>query len=228
MNVEHKEIVWPDVDLSHDEGDPAWHEAQASGEALGACGSTPLRNEDGEIYGYQWNGLEPGHYAEYWQLCVKDEWEQLSAAYELAPDDVHHAYWYVDSHPAFWCFEKKFTERPENHLSNLVHNGAWPRSVDLAPHKVDPVTRRIEDEESRNILTEWWYEFGPWDLLPRVHGSDAEPRQSCYHDYLLDGGALTYDQAVLDIALKVHTHYGNDRRIVDSPEWVSGEYEYKL
>lgn len=200
--LEHKPWVLPDIDLSHDEGDPRWH-------ADGA--TTPLRNATGEVYAYRWNGLEPGHYASYWQLCVVDAWTEKVRRFETDPQDVYAAYWYIDAHPAFWAFHKPlYPDYPDNHVSRLDHGDAWQRGVNLiAPYKVNPVTRHIDEDETLNTQLEWWYEICPRNLA----------QGWAWHDYTLDGGTATFEGAVLDIARKVHESYGNDRTVIDSPQW---------
>lgn len=196
--MKHKDYVLPEADLSHDEGDPRWH---AEGQ------TTPIFREDGTVLGYHWNGLEPGHYHEYWRLCVEEQWAQQVAAFEEDPDDVHAAYWYVDGHPAFWSFgRQRNNDYPVNHVSRLEHEGAlmyrsWPM---IAPHR---------DEEG--LI--WWYEFGKQDLFPNEHGFHAS-----WHDSDLDGHAASYEAAVIEIAMKIWQHYGNDRKIVDGKKWEKG------
>lgn len=209
----HKEIVLPEVDLSHDEGDPRWHEA-------GGQHSVPIRwHDDGTPSLYRWTGLEPGHYREYWQLCVVESWTETVTRFEANPDDAHDAWWYVDTHPAFWRFTRERSgDYPANHVSRLEHEGTlrqgWP---DIVPHKICPETNCIEDEDERNTAIQWWYEFGPWSLHPDEHGAHIP-----VHDYLLDGGADTYEEAIIAVAKKIHQHYGNDRRVVDSEKWRKG------
>lgn len=219
----HKDIVLPEVDLSHDDGDPRWHEA-------GGKFTEPVLDEGNATGRRRWTGLNPGHYAGYWQLCVVENWQEAVAAYEANPQDVHAAYWYLDAHPAFWGFKRwsaGHEDYPDNHVSFLEHESAWLRAmIEISPHKVCPETGKIEDDPARNTKIEWWYEFGPYDLLPRdEHGSSI---QSHWHDYLLDGGADTYEEAVLEIAAKVHKFYGNDRQIIDTPEWRNGTHRYEM
>lgn len=199
----HKDYILPEVDLSHDEGDPRWHAAQLLPET-GAMGSTPLYREDGTIRAYRWNGLEPGHYAEYWRLCVVEQWAETVARFEENPEDVYSAYWYLDSHPVYWKFNLngRHKDYPDNHVSHLEHDNAWERnSIWIKPGR---------DEEGLH----WSYETGQWDLFPVDHGG-GEPFQAHYHDHHLDGHAATYEQAVIVLAGKVWSSYGNDRRIVD-------------
>lgn len=201
--LEHKDIVLPEVSLSHDDGDPEYVAAGGP--------STPLVNSEGKVYAYRWNGLGPGFWAGYWQANVIERWGEIVAAYEADPDDVYCAWQYIDQHPVFWMFSKRAGAEgvPANHVSRLQHDGAWARCwPEILPHKVNPVTARVDDDKTLNTATEWWYEFGKWDLF----------EGHAWHDYELDGGELTYEMAVRAIARKIHEHYGNDRRICDAPE----------
>lgn len=215
----HKEIVLPEVDLSHDEGDPRWHAAVPDPQYRNDKDFSPVYREDGSVKWYRWNGLAPGHYREYWQLCVVEAWENVVARFEANPDDAYNAYYYIDNHPAFWRFDvKRNPEYPANHVSRLRHEctirDGWP---EITPHKVCPETNRVEDDDDRNTRLQWWWEFGPWSLFPDEHGAHVPT-----HDYELDYGADTYELALIGLAKVIHREYGNDRRVVDSEEWRRG------
>lgn len=200
--MKHKNWTLPEVDLSHDEGDLRWHEA-------GGEDTTPVYREDGTIRHYTWNGLGPGHYASYYKLCVHNAWRKTVKRYETSPGNVYHAWWYIDTHPVFWVFDKNVhgENYPWNHVSNLTHEGAfhngWPVII---PHMVNPENNRISRDRKKNTKLAWWYEFGPVDLTGGCKSLDWE----------LEGAADSYDAAVLVIARKIHRYYGNDRRLVDS------------
>jgi hypothetical protein len=195
----HKDFILPAVDLSHDDGDPRWHEAG------GEDATAVIR--DGVIVHYRWNGLQPGHHGEYWRLCVVEHWNDLVRRYESDPFDVHACYWYIDNHPVFWSFGKKWTqELPADHISFLEHEGAMSRGwPDITPHV---------DEQGLF----WAYEFGPRLLRPDMNGY-----QGAVHDWRLDGTSHTYELAAVAIAEKIWYSYGNDRRVVDSPGWITKE-----
>jgi hypothetical protein len=209
-SLAHKDYTLPEVDLSHDEGDPRWH--AAGGELI-----TPNYNAQGKIIHYTWTGRHPGHYREYWALCVVTPWEETVRAYEASPEDAFSAWTYVDAHPVFWRFDpSRHAGYPVNHVSCLTADGAllrgWP---EITPHRICPATRRHEDDEALNTETEWWCELGPEKLLPDENG-----RRVPTHDYLLDCGGATYEDAVIALARTIHDHYGNDRAIVDSDAWL--------
>jgi hypothetical protein len=203
VNLPHKEYVLPVPDLSPREDDP---------EQIARSRTWRRRSS----------------YENYWTLCVADSWAAVVAAYEASPDDVHAAYWYLDNHPVFWRFREPpfLSGQPRDHVSSLEHGYAFRRGlIEIAPHKVNPATERQEDDDMLNTRLEWWYEFGPHDLLPRDEAGVQV--QATWHDYLLDGGAATYEQAVVDIAYKVWEHYGNDRVIVDTGQWREGDRAYR-
>lgn len=203
--MKNKDWELPEIDLSHDEGDERWHEA-------GGHDTTPEYKEDGvTVKWYRWNGLGPGHYKSYYQLCVVGSWAETVTKYEANPDDVHRAWWYIDTHPVFWKFDRPLHEDyPKNHVSHLVHQGAleegWPN---ITPHKVNPKKGkhgRVTRNEKKNTKLQWWYEFGPSDM-------DGGCKT---HDWELDGGADSYEECILAIARKIHKYYGNDRSLVDA------------
>lgn len=193
----HKPYLLPAVDLSHDDGDDRWHEAGENATAV---------MKDGVIIHYRWNGLAPGHYAEYWRLCVVEHWAELVTRFESDPYDVYAAFWYIDNHPVFWSFRDKreSDDRPADHVSFLEHEGTmvrgWP---EITPHM---------DEDGLF----WAYEFGP-----RTLHADQDGYRGPVHDWKQDGNAVTYELAVIAIAGKIHQHYGNDRQVVDAPEWMT-------
>jgi len=204
VNLEHKPYVLPVPDLSPRDDDP-----------------------DQAVRGRRWRSRSS--YGEYWELCVAGSWASVVAAYEAAPGDVHAAYYYLDEHPAFWRFRRPplLSGLSLNHVSLLEHGYAFYHgAIEITPHKFSLATGRQEDDAELNTCLAWRYEFGPADLLPRDEGHGVTV-QGHWHDWLLDGGAPTYELAVIDIALKVWTNYGSDRTIVDTDRWRNGDRAYR-
>lgn len=203
MPLPHKDYVLPVPDLSPREDDPE----QAA-------------------RGRHWR--RRSSHTEFWDLCVAGNWADVVAAYEANPDDVHAAYWYLDAHPVFWRFREPplLAGLPLDHVSLLERGYAFQRGlIEIEPHRVNPATGCQEDEPGLNTKLEWWFEFGPYDLLP--HDESGVPVQGTWHDWMLDGGAATYEEAVTDIARKVWVNYGNDRAIVDTDQWRAGDRAYR-
>ena len=209
--MSHKDYVLPEVSLTHDEADPEW-------EVYGDHGHK-IEGGDGHTY-YRWH-RPPGVHADYWETCVRNGWAEIVAAYEADPQDFYAAYRYLDKHPVFWAFKPhpQDTERAVNHVGYQEHEYGITRAIEIYPVKCSG-RHRIEDDEAQNTKTELWYEFGPVDLIPGEYGNTH------WHDFLLDGGCDTYEEAVTEIAAKVWEHYGNDRAVVDTPAWKNCERDY--
>jgi len=209
VGLPHKDYVLPVPDLSPRKDDPGRDDDPGR-----VMPSLAWRRRDG--------------YGRYWDLCVVRRWAGVVAAYEASPDDVRAAWHYLDGHPVFWQFRRQpaadvlLSGSPRDHVSLLQHGYAFQRGlIEITPHKVNPAGESREDGAEPGARLEWWYEFGPVDLLPRHEAGVPVP--GAWHDWLLDGAAPVYEQAVLDVALKVWTHYGNDRAIVDTARWREGD-----
>lgn len=84
-----------------------------------------------------------------------------------------------------------------------MFRGAFLECLDIAVVKVDPATKRIEDDFSRNTETAVWLECG----------KHAGPReQHNYHDPRLDCGGATFEEAIIKLAQAVRKYYGNGIR----------------
>ena len=85
----------------------------------------------------------------------------------------------------------------------LLENHEWAiPNLYIEIAKVDPETRRIEDDQSRNTKIEFWLEGGPF-----VKDDDVGVIKS--HDYELDCGGDTFEEAIIKYAALVRKHYGN-------------------
>lgn len=144
---------------------------------------------------------------------VRERWEETVAEYEANPDGFFESYHYLDGHPAFWRFLEGVSDLPATHVVRLTDEDGLRACVDIQVVKVNPETGGIDDKEELNTATRVWFELGK-------HGWPPERHQ--WHDWTLDDGAETYEAAIVLAARKVWENYGNDRRIVDSPEWGNG------
>ncbi len=91
--------------------------------------------------------------------------------------------------------------------------------------QVNPKNETIENKESKNTVTRVWYETGQFDLLPRNYEPGFRGQHQ-WHDWKIDGGASTVEEAVIQLARKIHRKYGNDRRYADKSVMKSKK-EYK-
>lgn len=121
-----------------------------------------------------------------------------------------------------------------------VGDGSWHDLIEISVVYVDPTTERIEDDEFRNTAFRVWLEGGPWFDM------SVDPDRSCggnipeggwtkynkwakCHDYRLDCGAATMEEALLELARLVGFFYqdnGTDREKV--PVRCEGDFERLL
>lgn len=206
-----KDIVPPDVPVENDEPMSDWFEDVLP----------EKRQTRGEFY------------AEV-KLIYAEQWEEICRDFERNPNDFANAWYYLNNHPAFWAFRgNNGEESPAEriHFSNLEHEFGINRCVHIIVTRVNPATGRVEEvedgAEDPNTLTQVWIELGKHGWPGLGHG-EHEPiglgetfhRDPVYHDYLLDCGGNSMEEAIIEAAVYVHTAYGNDRRVCDKDEKV--------
>jgi len=74
-------------------------------------------------------------------------------------------------------------------------------SIELTPHKVNPLNETIEDDISLNTEYRWWVEV----TSPEFDGNDWE----YIHHWNLDTGGKTAEEAIDKVYDLVLKHYGN-------------------
>ena len=107
-------------------------------------------------------------------------------------DDFHAAWHWLYEHPYF-------------HYTRWPGESGFKEGLYLMVMKVDPETRRFEDDRSRNTHTEIWLENGPY--------VDEDGRDQHCHDIELDCGGDTFEEAICNMAKEVMEQQG------DYPEW---------
>lgn len=154
--------------------------------------------------------------------------------------DAYDAWWFIYYHPKFIYFDR-LEVSPEDAttfepamsggkpISRLIQDKggnywqewfpygdvhALNENLGISYVKVDG-TGRINDESSKNIYTECWLEFGP---IEWGYGTDWQiedhkrEHKMNYHDYNLDCGGKTFDEALVNLANLVLKHYGDYNR----------------
>jgi len=147
-------------------------------------------------------------------------WWYLKAAYRVVEDfwflgpvpptqerftELHEAWHWLNEHPAFWRYYKAKGYDDVNVLLN--DDGGFFISLDIVLVKVDPITKRFEDERVRNTETAIWLEAG-------AAAWDSRIGSTHYHDPQLDCGGSTYEKAIVAMANQVYKYYG-DYKITD-------------
>jgi hypothetical protein len=143
----------------------------------------------------------------------ESDWDDTVHVFEANPRSFYNAWHYLNNHPVFWTFgEPRDGKVPEVHERNLQHEHGmtFGNGLEVTVHRVDPKTNSTSEDPARNTRTEVWYELSltHWPTHPHypIH----------IHDYEGDGGAKTYEKAIVRAARKVHELYGNDRKILDA------------
>lgn len=146
--------------------------------------------------------------------------------------NAYDAWWFLHDHPLFTDRERSGRLSPEQAglerrlghdvtefvcqdgsiyyqvLHNLtVHAINENLSVDY--QKVDD-TGYVNKDRSKNTNIECWLEFGPYHWTKNFQEMwHDEPVRMPAHDYRLDCGAPTFDEAIIKLARLVKRHYGD-------------------
>ena len=103
--------------------------------------------------------------------------------------DFYEAYMFLYNHPMVICKERNF----------------FSQCLDIEVVKVNPETNEVDlYNQENNTKTEIWLEFGP---IIRDDDYGVMPA----HDYELDTGGDTFEEAIVNLANLVWHHYGNNR-----------------
>ena len=74
----------------------------------------------------------------------------------------------------------------------LVENHLWAiKNLDIEVFKVNPKTRRIEDDKSKNTHVEIWLETGEY--------SEIEGKKVVSHNFEYDCGGDTFEEAIIKL-----------------------------
>lgn len=118
---------------------------------------------------------------------------------------------WVLNHPV-WTYPQKRNRKEEgealrqyldNDLDYLPEFG-WERCISITPMFVNPDTRKVDNDDAKNIHLEIWIEAGP--PMPPDENFDFVMSS---HDYNLDCGGDTIDDALINLAALVKEHYGD-------------------
>lgn len=120
--------------------------------------------------------------------------------------DFHEAWHWLHEHPAFFA---------KGTMGATYPSSMFDEALDIVVSKVDPVTRKIEDDKSRNTHTEVWLECGGVENPTENAVANGQVGEEdikwghTTHDYELDCGGDTFEEAVLALANLVVKHYGD-------------------
>lgn len=98
--------------------------------------------------------------------------------------------------------------------------------LSIRPAYVNPDTRTVDDDESLNTHSEIWIEGGPpFDMSKEdyiaepAEGWNATNRWMHSHDYRLDCGGDTLEEALLKFVAHIKYYYNDDGSILINEDW---------
>lgn len=109
-------------------------------------------------------------------------------------NDFYEAYTFLENHKMTKTYSKL-----ENDSKEVEFNHFY-KSLDIAVVKVNPETCELEYKQDRlhlNTKTEVWLELGAWN----------EEYKVAYHDYDLDCGGDSFEEAIINLANLVDKYY---------------------
>lgn len=141
------------------------------------------------------------------QRYREERWHELVDAFEANPD-FYNAYQWLQHHPLFYWFMPGRDGEVRVHERWLIdERGLADSGLEITAHRVDPVTGAVSNDPMRNTRVEFWYEvcITKW----------GQPGTERVHDYKRDGGARSYEEAIVQAAKHIHRKYGNGRSKFD-------------
>lgn len=133
------------------------------------------------------------------QKTRKEEWIRVAERYEAAPDDLHVVWHWLNAHPIFYYFSNE----KKRHESSLCSERGIHEGLELIPALVDKDTRQTGGPPE-NAEIEIWVEAFPASI---TRGSN----DIRLHDYEVDTGAPTYEEALIKVAGLIYERHGHDR-----------------
>lgn len=110
-------------------------------------------------------------------------------------NDFHEAFEFIASHSKFMAPILPEDDSPKE---SLIHE------LYIMVVKVNPNGEYIDNDPSLNVKTKVWLEYGP------AHYCEHSNRWTSSHDYALDSGGDTFEQAVIEMANLIIKNYGDD------------------
>lgn len=121
---------------------------------------------------------------------------------------------WVLNHPV-WIYPRKRDREGEGEIVkellsddlDYLPDFGWENCITIIPMFVNPETKRVDEDESKNTHFEVWLEAGP-PMMPDEHFDNV----LVSHDINLDCGGDTLDEALISLAALVKEHYGDYKK----------------
>lgn len=112
-------------------------------------------------------------------------------------DDFYQAYNFLKNHKMCECEIEVSKSKKSKYLINR-----FDRCLDISVVKVNPETEEIDKDMKSNTKTEVWLEFGRAFI-----DNEISDNVMFEHDYRLDCGADTFEEAIIKLANLVDEFY---------------------
>lgn len=142
--------------------------------------------------------------------------------------NAHEAYWFLHEHPKLQIRQRSPVTKREaskkvkrTRIAQDACGFLWREwqglkrralQENLDIHYAAVNTKgRVDEDESKNIRSEVWLEFGPicWGYNSKPEWEKCRAYIQHTHDVDLDCGAPTFDEALVKLAKKVKKKYGD-------------------
>jgi|SRR5271157_6556 len=146
--------------------------------------------------------------------------------------NAYDAYWFIHDHPKFQRMRRtEVTPKEANEMGKrgfLISMDRGGKCYRYFRHSVVPAIdenlsifytktdgKRVNKDHSKNTHVECWLEFGPVeygymsDYPDPKTGWDMESYEQNYHDWILDCGGSTFDEALVRLARNIRKHRGD-------------------
>ncbi len=144
--------------------------------------------------------------------------------------DAYNAYWFIYNHPKFQRqIRSEITPAEADEQGKLgfkISRDRGGKCWRYHRHAVVPAIeenlsifytktdgKRVNDDRSKNVFTECWLEFGPVEygyMCGDVNADwDVETHEQNFHDWKLDCGGSTFDEALIKLARNIRRIRGD-------------------
>lgn len=109
-------------------------------------------------------------------------------------NNFYECWQWLYQHPAFWIVDRN---------GRIPFSDGFGNVLDVEVVKINPKTKKIEDNDEHNTETRIWLEVGTYFW---------EDETGCYtisHDADLDCGGRTFEKAIMNLANLVKEKYGD-------------------
>jgi len=108
----------------------------------------------------------------------------------------------------YWILNHPLDRDMNNHeVATIVHG--WGNEIEVSPQTVNPLTKEIDQDESKNTEVAFWIEFSYYDRVSEEDREWFNDDVVSFHDWEMDCGAETYEGAIELLFNMIYDKYGD-------------------